>query len=333
MARATTTRTTRAKSTKPADEAVPTEAPEEAPVTTTVADETVTETEAPAAEVPAETTDEKPAEPDLTEFNTAVQAALDNADTTTGQVPDGDLSNVKVAYRNLDGLKAKNAAKKDLVDRLRNSVNEGNIPKAQAVMHVTDAVQAAGTAPKAQADRTPKDPTEAFIERLTVLNIAYNLANSDVPDGLDGEQLDAARKAATDKVGELSEQAEKYYTWLSADGEDKGDEPEVNPLVKRSVKFALGKGSSVGRGPSTPHEGPRGNTARHIQLVFKDQPVGTFMKVAEIAKTKTTEYPDKPVSAGAINARLKSNTPIEGIESTTDESGKAGARKTAVVDL
>lgn len=332
MARGTSpTKRAAAKKTT-ADETPAIETAEEATVTTAV--ETPVEDKTDATENPAETTGDevKSAEPDLTAFNEAVAEALEGADTSTGDVAPTFLEKVKGAYRDLDGLKAKNAAKKTLNDALRDAVNEGNIVKAQAIMHLVDAQATAGTGTKAAAERVPADPTESFKQRLAVLNLAYNLVNADVPDGKSEEEMAEVREAVSTQVAELTGQADQYYAWATSKDEDKGDEPEVNPLVKKAVKMALGKVGATSRGVSTPHEGPRGNTAKHIQLVFKDQPVGTFLKVAEIAKTKTSEYPEKPVSAGAINARLKSNTPIEGIESATDENGKAGARKTGDVE-
>jgi hypothetical protein len=337
MARGTSpTKRAAAKKSTTADETPATETAEEATVTTT-AEAPVETTEPTESTENTENagdenkTEDKPAEPDLSAFDAAVEAALAEADSDTGTVPEASLEAVKSAYRDLDGLKAKNLAKKALNDRLRDSVNAQDIVKAQGVMHLVDAVANAGTATKAAAERTPADPVDSFIQRLTVLNLAYNLVNGDEPDGKSEAEMAEIRESVSRKVGELTEQAEQYYAWATSTAEDKGDEPEVNPLVKKAVKMAFGKVGGSTRGPVTPHEGPRRNTARHIQLVFKDKPVGTFLKVAEIANTKSSEYPDKPVSAGAINARLKSNTPIEGIEPATDSDGKAGARKVAEV--
>lgn len=327
----TSTRSTRKSPSKPATEAVTPEATEEAPeMSTDTVEATDTTTEPAVAEATAEATEAKPAEIDLTDFHAAVETALGNVDTATGTVPGESTEAVKKAYRDLDGAKAKNAAKRSLNDKLRDVVSSGDIVKAQGVMDLVDAVANAGSAPKAAVEKAPADPKEAFVQRLALHNLAYNLVVADAPDGVEYEEASAEAQA---KVGELTEQAEGYMAWTKADEESRGDEPEVNPLVKKAVRLALGKvsGTRVGGGTSTPHEGPRGNVARHIQLAFKGQPVGTEMKVAEIVKVKTSEYPDRAPSAGAVNARLKSNNPIEGVEAVQVD-GKAGARKTADVE-
>lgn len=339
MARTGSTTSRTKKSTQPATEAVTTEANEEATVNTDTVEATVAEsTPAETTEAPAEATEateapaEKPAEVeiDLTAFKAAIEAALTKV-TEDGKVPTEDQEPVQAAYRDLEGAKAKNVAKKALNDMLRDIVSGGDIVKAQGVMDLVDAVASAGSKPKPAAERKPADPVEAFIEKLVLHNLAYNLVAADVPDGVD--ESDAKGKA-TEKVGELTDQADQFFAWTQADAETRGDEPEVNALVKRAVRLATGKVSAArtsGGGTSTPHEGPRGNTARHIQLVFQAQPIGTVLKVAEIAKAVSTEYPNGKASPGAINARLKSNTPIEGIEACLTADSKAGARKTAEV--
>lgn len=322
--------------TEPATEAVTTEANEEATVTTPT--DTVESTEATdvtaTAETTAETATEAKPEFDLTEFEAAVETALGDVDVSTGTVNKDQAEKVKAVFRTLEGgVKAKNAAKKSLNARLRSVVSAGDLVTAQGVMDLVDAVANAGSAPKAPAERAPVDPTEAFVQKLVLHNLAYNLVVADVPDEVDA---DAARDQASTKVGELTEQADALYAWTRADEETRGDAPEVNPLVTKAVRLAQGKVSgsrAASTGGGTTHEGPRGNTARHIQLVFKDQPVGTYMKVAEIAKANSEEYPDRKVSAGAITARLKSKTPIEGIEASDGPDGKLGAMKTAEVDL
>ena len=336
MARGTSTRS-KAKTTPDTETATEAATPEakEAPEMTTTVEPTDTEateaaTEATAAEGTAEEKSDEP-EFDLTAFDAAVKAALETVDPATGHTADEAAEAVRKAYRDLDGVKAKNAAKKSLNEMLRDIVSGGDIVKAQGVMHLVDVVANAGSAPKAQAERKPADPREAYIERLALHHLAYNLVSADLPDGVNEEE---AKGAAQDKVNDLTDQADKLFAWTQADEDTRGDEPEVSPLVKKAVRLALGK-VSAGRtsgGTSTPHDGPRGNTARHIQLVFKDHPVGTFMKVAEIAKLNSEEYPDRKVSAGAINARLKSNNPIPGIELASVD-GKAGARKTADVEV
>lgn len=336
MARSTGPKSTASKSTKPAatpaasesvteatEAPTTTEAEKEAPVTSTVT-ETPDTTEATDSTTEATATEATP-EFDLTAFKAAVDAALAERDSATGTLAEAPIESVKAAYRDLDGAKAKNAAKKHLTDFLQNAIDEMDIVLGKATMILSKAVQNAGSASKG-APPTPTDPTEAFVQRLTVLNLAYNLVATDVPEGVDEE---AARAKVTEAVEANDEAARTYLEWASKPEADRGDEPEVSALVKKAVKVAMGKGVGSVKAGGTAHEGPRGNVARHIQLAFADQPLDTFMKVSEIAKAKTEEYPNGNASPGAVSSRLKSSTAIEGIEAGENADKRFGAYKRA----
>lgn len=334
MARNTSPTARAKKSTTTTDqtatEAATTEANEEAPVTDTAVAEATEQTA--VAETATEAPAEKAAEPSLDEvlatFKASVETALKEKDTATGHLPDAQVETVKAEYQKLDSVKAKNAAKKHLSEELlRTAIAKTDIQTAAAVMQLVDNACVSAGAAKSTAEKAPADPAEAYIQRLVQLNLAYNLAVNDVPEGVDAE---AARAKAQDEVGNLADQADKLYTWTKSTDEDKGEAPEVNPVVAKAVRLASGKvpgGKSGGNGGGT-SGGPRGNIARHIRLVLKDQPVGTAMKVAEISNAKTEEYPDGSASPGAVSSRLKSGRAIEAIE-TTKLDGKLAARKTA----
>lgn len=294
----------------------------ESPVTDTVEAAEQTEAATTTTEAPAEaTTTEAPAEVDMNEvlkgFVGSVETALTEKDTATGALPVSQIEAVKAQYQSLDGLKAKNAAKKDLQDRLRTAIAKADVATAAAVMKlVDDACVAGGKSSTAAADKPPADPAEAYIARLVALNLAYSLAANDVPEGIDAED---ARAKAQDQVNGLAEQADKLFTWTKSDPETRGDEPDTNPLAKRAVrlvqgKVSGGKSASTGGGGSTKEN--RGNTARHIQLFFKDQPVGAKAKIAEIAKFVSDEYPAADASPGALNSRMKSNNPVPGVQAS-----------------
>lgn len=324
-------------------EAVPTEATEEAPemITEEYRDETVALDETPAVEVTAEATEapaevtpeatdeSKSGEVDLTEYKSAVANALAERDSATGQVPVVQVESVKAAYRNLDGLKAKNAAKKELTESLKDAVNSMDIVLGKAIMILSESLATAGSNAKAAAERTPVDKAEAYVQRLVALNLAYNMASEDIPEGVD---VDAAREKAEQQVNALEADAAKYYRYVQAPADERGDEPEADALVKKAVKLALGKGVSV-KSTGVAHEGPRGNIAKHIQEAFAEQPDGTFLKVAEIAKFRSTEYPDGNASPGAVTARLfpgeGKKTTVEGIEPGVNDQSKRGAYKLA----
>jgi len=306
----------------------PEQTTEESTVTDTV-EATPEATEATAAQTTTEAAaDESKAELDLNEvlkpFVEAVDAALSEKDGATGDLAAAQVEAVKAKYQALDGLKAKNAAKKELQDRLRSAIAAQDVASAAAIMNLADNACVAGGS-KPATEKAPADPAQAYRDRLVALTLAYSLVVNDVPEGVNAEE---ARAAAQEQSTALAEQADTLYTWTKSTDENKGDEPEASPLAKRAVRLALGRvsGGRSGGGTSTPHEGPRGNIARHIQLFFKDQPVGYKAKISEIANAKTEEYPDGSASPGAVNSRMKSKNPVPGVRAA-EIDGKFAVEK------
>lgn len=254
--------------------------------------------EAPAAEA----TTEKAAEADLTAFQTAVDQAIENRDMATGDIPEADSEAVVKAYRDLDGLKAKNAAKKVLTEGVKDGMNQLKIDLARGYAKLGEAVQSAGSA-RTAAEKPPADPTEAFVQHVAALNLAYGLVTSNVPEGVGDDW-----EARSDKLTEESrEGAAAYLAWFTADSESRGDEPEASPVVKAAVKLSQGKSARVARsaaGGGSTYSGPRRDIGKHIAEAFADKESGTFMTIAEIKSFKSTEYGDDTPSPGAISARL-----------------------------
>lgn len=340
MARAGST-STRRRSTK-ADEQVtpettvaetettPTEdqATEEAHTvsTTTIDEATAAEPEASVNTESNETKSEnKTAEIDLTAFNAALDEVLtgeDGFDPETGTVPEVGIEKVKSAYRDLSGAKAKNAAKERITELLRDAITEKDMVKGYAVMTLGDAVKNAGSGGKGSGgDRKPADPKLAFVERLAALHLAYALVREDVPEGVERDEVYGL---VDTKVEELSDAADALFTWVKADPESRGDEPEADAIVKAAVKLAQGKAakakSTVSR---TSSDKPRRDVRKHINQVFADKAAGTVLKVAEIAKAKTDEYPDGDCSPGAVTAALKSERGVEGFKFVGEPVGSA----------
>lgn len=340
-AEATTNETTPAEAaesttTESDTEATPAEATHEVEETSDMSTDTV---EAEAVEAPvSDTTEsveatteatEKPAEApiDLSAFEASVATAVAEKDNTTATIPEVNVEAVKEQYRNLNGAKAKNAAKKFLNDKLRDAVNSGEMLDGMATMALIDAVGNAGASKTPASERKPADPSAAYVERLTILHLAYSLARADVPEGIDAEE---AQGKVGEQVEALTESAESYFAWVKSTAEDKGDAPEASPLVVKAVKAAQGKAASATRtASSTPRQagGERRNVRTHINQVFADLESGTFLKVAEIANAKTDEYPDGSCSPGAITAALKSDKGVEGFTLSHNDKGVAGATK------
>lgn len=325
----------RRNSTKSTDIPQSTNEVEETTVSTEENTDTVAEatTEAPATEAPV--TDEK-AEVvfDLTAFQAAADSAVENADDATGEVAPLFLDPVLKEYRLLEGIKAKNAAKKLLTDAMKDQMNQitepGAIQKARSYLQLSEGMSAGSAAPKGpKAPKAPVDPAVAFIAAEATLRLALVL--HPVPEGV--EQLDADEKAQELVDGSL-EQAQAYLAWVQSDAEDKGEAPEASAVVLNAVKLALGKSAKAGSvksgGGSSPYTGTRRDIAKHIQQAFEGAEAGEFKTVSEIRNTKSDEYGDDAPSAGAISIRLfpkgGGDCTVEGVN-PTEQNGKKGAVK------
>lgn len=323
----------------------------DAPEATTQEENAVTETaeQAPATETEATTestngsnkqtlTDEQITEA-LSGFVAAMTEAVDNRAEDTGVPPQEYMDATSKAYAELDGQKLKNAAKKVVTEAMTEAMNAGEVYKARALFEVQEkslvASKAAQRAKAERAPRKPADPTEAYVEVISTLELANELAQATVPDGV-GENW--AEKVA-EKVSEQRDSANAYRAWVENDDEDKGDAPEVDDIASTAAKLSLGQSARPGRprsrkasetGTTAVYNGPRRDIAKHIQEAFANEESGKFLKIAEIAKFTSTEYGDDPPSSGAISARLFPKTgkmTVEGIEAGQDENSRKGARK------
>jgi hypothetical protein len=347
MARTTSTRSrNKAVEETPAEiatetpEATPAEVSTEAEEATTVSTDTVepevtetpvsdtTEATTETTSTPAEDADKAKAEAEadqkVTDYEAVVATALADRDVSTGDVPVVNLEAVKTAFREITGAKYRKRAKDHLNDQLKSFVNGQDIIGATAIMHLVDAVDHAGPNKSDKAPAKPTDPAEAYREAVAAAHLAYNLVRADVPEGLD---QDAELAKVEELVGALVNDSQNYLAWSQSTAEDKGDEPEVSPIVKRAVKLATGKAARAARpkasatGERTPRTGGNRSVRTHIAQAFGDEPSGTVKRISEIAKAKTDEYPDGDCSAGAVSAALKSAKGVEGYQLTRDESG------------
>jgi hypothetical protein len=283
---------------------------------------------------------EKPAEKplDLEPFQTAVRAAVDQRDASTGTVPDGAFSEPNKAYRELPGAKGKGAAKRWLAEQMTALLNGAvddptKIYEAKAFMQVQNALVATG--PKAEPKpKAPADPTEDFVGQYAALLLAIDLHASRLPEKVQADWETQVNKIREDEAAGLA----TYTAWADSTDEDKGDEPEVSLVVKRAYKLAAGKAAgkahrttSATPGTSTPRDpdAPRRSIEAHIRSAFADKPLGTQMKIAEIVNHRSDEYGTDAPSPGAVSARLQSNKPLPGFQLVMID-GKKGARSVAV---
>jgi hypothetical protein len=302
----------------------------EAPTGTQEGTVSTTTTEAPAAPA-AETTAETPKAPeapiDLSQFQAVANQAVAESDTATGSIPEGELSKVITEYRGLDGVKAKNKAKGWLNDQMKEAMNGDDIAKARAFLQLHESMTA-GSGGGSKAEKAPADPTEAFVQQYATLRLALGLLTPG--EGVDDTWQDKAKEL----VESSNQVAGEYLAWVRNESEDKGDEPEVSPVVRNAVKLATGKAAKAGgrSGGGSTFTGERRDIAKHIQSAFADKQVGDFLLIAEIRNHQSEEYGTDSPSAGAISARLfpaSGKVTIEGVEPATNEKGNKGARKVA----
>lgn len=302
----------------------------EAPVETTEASATGTAEAAASTETPTETPTEAKAEKpavDLTAFKAAVATAVAERDSSTGVVPEQHLAPVNAAYREIDGLAGKNAARKYLADEMKSAMNSMDIALARAYMLITESLSAGGSA-KEKAERPPADPTEAYVRQVVALRLAEGLVQRGEGVAEDADQRVEALIAEVQGGTQLAD----YGTYLASEEEDK-TEPEVNPVVKLAHRLATGKGLGKSGSVRAASTGERHDIGKHIQEAFADKPVGTFLTIAEIRKFKSGEYPEGNASAGAVAARLfpkSGKCTLEGIEPGQNESARKGAKRVEV---
>lgn len=249
-------------------------------------------------------------EQDITAFAGATVEAINEADTSTGDVPEANIATAREAYQALDGIKPKNAAKTHLAELLREALREMDAPKAKAIMQLTEQAAVAG---KATPARKPVDPNEAFISQVAQLTLALYLAQRNPAEGVD---VEASVEAATERATEAFEQANEAFN---------DDEIEVDsPLVRNAIRLAR---TRRGRGS---YGGPRRDLGAHIAEAFDSVESGTFMSVADIRNFTSTVYGTDLPSAGAISNRLEpkggAGTTVPGI-TVERRDGKLGAVK------
>lgn len=313
----------------------------------TAAEATENTDSAPEATAEASTDNsaaEAQAQANMETFEKAVASAVEARDTSTGVVPEVNISEVNAAYRELDGPKAKGQAKKLVGEGMKNALNAMDLTTARAYMNLQEKLSAQGGGAKSTADKVPTDPTEALAQQFAVLSLAHQ--NVVVAEGIDTEKLNELIQKLLDDAGT---KVSEYITYLVAsanvaEGDDEPTEPTVEGYIKNAAKLALGRSAKAGAarakstgggGGENTYDGPRRDVAKHIGEAFADLPSGAFLTIAKIAEHKSDEYTnsdgvfDKP-SQGAISARLfpsgEKKCTVEGVVPTTQD-GKKGAKK------
>lgn len=301
------------------------EAPAEAEASAEPVAETTSGEDAEAAEL------ERKIEETVEAFKEAATTAADSADDEGHLTPD-QLSPVVEKYRAVEGgNKGKKIAKDFITDQMKEALTSGpdGFVPAMAWNAIQDAVLTAAPKSSGGGTRTPAAPvsqTRLFADKIASLRLALELAEANVPEGVD-EDWEAKI------TGDLSKaQALLDFEAVERDEEDETPAPGVTPVERAAVKLATGRGPrKAGRPSGAPYQGTRRDVAAHITNAFAAHPSGTFLTIAEIKSTPSEEYGSDSPSAGAISARLfpkagPDKMSVPGVVAA-QEGGKNGARK------
>lgn len=273
-------------------------------------------------------------------------------DKNNGEVPAECMAEIVEAYRNLPGgTRTQNKALERISKNQMTALTEYMwAVGARAMSLITLALRDAGKtrSPKAETVARPTvSPTEAHVALAAAHALAVNFVP--VADGVDAnwgtmvnEKVNSLRDDVVTFNTYLAEKAK--YDALSDEEKAEKDEPqapEVDAIILTAARLARGRVAGPKKAASAPKAGsavstprdpgaPRGDILAHIQEVFADKPVGTFLKVAEIAKQGTSQYGAGQASGGAISARIQSAkfAEVPGLEYVDEGNGK-GVRKTA----
>lgn len=260
---------------------------------------------------------------DTTGFDAALATALAEMDQSTGTLAPAQLEPVVKAYQALEGSKSKAKVRASIEQGVKEALDpaSGNIPNARALNTIRQELTKSKGGGK-KADSTPADPTEAFVQQVVGLQLAYGYVTQNVPEGVSDDWQTKANELAQKTVVEVDTLA-KYS------GE--GEKPEVSALAQRALKLAQGKASKGTSGPKTPFTGTRRDIGKHIQEAFADKASGDFMTIAQIVTHHSSEYGNEAPSPGAVSARLfprSGKCTLEGIEPVEAKDNQPkGARK------
>lgn len=260
------------------------------------------------AEVPAEAVEAKEeVEIDLTDFNEALGAALDAADPSTGEVPPTELAKVNEAYRELPGLKGKNAAREVIKEGMESAMLALQPVKALAHMKVRDGLSAGTKASAGKPGRKakPVDPAAAWLQTGAALRIAIAVHTHGAPS-IEGRNLE---EEVAKLVEDAWEDVQKLVAWEAeepAEGEEKSAAPEVSPLAKRGVAAARDRKTPGRKAGGPGYTGPRRSVKAHVEEAFAEVEVGEELTIGEISNFKSTVYGDEagPGLSGRVSAHF-----------------------------
>lgn len=247
---------------------------------------------------------------DLSQVNAALDAILasDYSDPSTV-----NFDAVITAYQNLS-RKGKAAATREMGDKSTELLEAGDFAKARIYLLANKATKA--TPSKSSAPKTPADQTRSVVERLAGFQLSYATLMENLPEGVATEGL--KEKVQTAYEAGL-EEIKNYLAWENSEAEDKSDAPELSGAAELALKISF-------KATRKPY-GKRHDVTAHIEQIFADKAVGTFLTATQISKEKSEEYGDDEATASAITARLKSDKPLPSGLTATERDGTKGVLK------
>ena len=274
--------------------------------------------------------------------------------TSNGEVPAEDMAKIVEAYKTLPGgTRVHNKAQAHLQGLQMEALTEHMwAVGARALALILTELKTAGKGTKPRTETVAKptvSPTEAHVSLAVAHVLSVNFLT--VGEGVDANWATMVQ----DKAQSLSNEVGVYRAYLdekaaydALSDEEKANKeeptaPEVDQIIVQAARLARGRvagprkattpkatsGAVTPREPRDPNA-PRGNILEHIREVFEKQPVGTFLKVGEIAKVATGQYPGGNASGGAVSSRIEKPTfvgAIPGLEYV--DSPNKGVRKVA----
>lgn len=296
------------------------------------ADETDEADEADGADEEAE------AEEQFNAFAERAAELVENGyDTAAEQLDAEVIAEVKKLYNDIEGMRAKRMARDWAEQQMLKGVSEGNLIVARAYMELHPHLKATQAAKKPKAPRVqkPEDLIPFYAERIAELDLARQLIV--IPEKvIDGDELaDKLQETATSLYTEKFHEAQQYVAYLQGEGQKDDDgeliEPAVEGFVKTAARLALGMSSRAVKKPKAKQasgpRAPRRNVRDHINEVFADLAVGTFLKVNEITEAQTSVYGTDRPSPGAITFNLNSPKFANSNIQPAEVDGVLGARK------
>lgn len=249
-------------------------------------------------------------------------------DNSNGEVPADEMTKIVEAYRSLPGGTRAHTKATDRLTR-----NQGVLLTehmwavgARALALILGELRTAGKGTRARAEGVAKPtvtPTEAHVSLAAAhaLSVNFLTVGEDVDENW-GQMVNEKVSALASEVGTyrtyLDEKA--AYDALSDEDKAKATEPtapEVDSIIVQAARLARGRvagpkkaaaapksGAATPRTPRDP-DSPRGSILEHIKEVFASKPVGTFLKVNEIAKSVSAQYPSGNASGGAVSSRIE----------------------------